>query len=188
MTTSFFSFRFFFIAIDQFQTTNSNPKAGRTTQKKMTKRKNRGGYRTQSGRGRGNWSTKVSTCAFVASFLRRSTSRHPRKPFSLLAFFSLLLRRRIFFFFLFFLFFLFFFFFSFAREDRIEEKNVFIFVVRSISSKRVKNGRKRERGSALRRRRQRRPGLFSNGKKKRAKKSLCSFKLLHKIKCQKCDL
>ena len=130
------------------------------------KRKNIGGNRAQSGRDRGNWSRKLSTCAFVASFLRRSTSRHPRKAFSLLAFFSLL---RIFFFFLFFFLFLFFFFFSFAREDRIEEKNVFIFVVRSISSKRVKNGRKRERGSALRRRRQRRPGLFSNGKKREQK-------------------
>ena len=127
------------------------------------KRKNIGGNRAQSGRGRGNWSRKLSTCAFVASFLRRSTSRHPRKAFSLLAFFSLLLRQRIFFFFFFF------FFFSFAREDRIEEKNVFIFVVRSISSKRVKNGRKRERGSALRRRQRRRPGLFPNGKKREQK-------------------
>ena len=123
--------------------------------KKM--KRNRGVNRAQSGGRRSQSKEEEPECVFVASFLRRSTSRNPRK----VVFFARFLFRqqRVFllrvFYVLLLFFFFFFLFFSFAREDRIEEKNVFVFVVRSISSKRVINGREGERGGAIRRRRRR---------------------------------
>ena len=112
---------------------------------------------------------------FVASFLRRSTSRSICEGF--LAFFSILSHIFLLLVLLVLVLLLLLF-----RAERIAlKRRTYLYLSFDDLTKRVKNGRKRGNAAVrLRRRRQRRPGLFSNGKKRA--KNRCVLKFIHKIK------